>query len=410
MIFRARGGGGVPTPRPNLAPAIFAMHNGWHERCVVFRSFAGRIGERLAEGSGTHAMSNLTQIHDIDLKLLRCFCTIVEEGSFTAAQATLNLSQSMLSEYLKSLEIRLGARLCQRGPRGFKLLPEGEIVFEAAKELFASVETFKKRASNLHDGAGHELVIGVQDHVIDNPRARISEAIARFSEYYPQVRYRLEIMLGFQMTGRVADGLVHVGIGLVNDQFSQLTFEHLFDEEAHFYCARGHALFTAPDATITDEDIDAAHYANRGHHEYFHPERTRNAATRGDIGHGAHAQLALILSGRNIGLLPDHVAAPHVASGLLRLLRPDLTRHVSRVAAVTGPSSADFKLARRFVDSLIDSHMEDAVVRKAACPPNRHPAHGSPRTRLGLAVSAEHRLGTRDAARVIAAARLQQQD
>ena len=60
-------------------------------------------------------MSGPSQIYDVDLKLLRCFCAIVEEGSFTAAQATLNLSQSVLSEHLKSLEIRLGTRLCQRG-------------------------------------------------------------------------------------------------------------------------------------------------------------------------------------------------------------------------------------------------------------------------------------------------------
>ena len=303
-------------------------------------------------------MSNLTQIYDIDLKLLRCFCTIVEEGSFTGAQATLNLSQSMLSEYLKSLEIRVGARLCQRGPKGFKLFREGEIVYEAARELFASVETFRQRASNLNDGAGHELVIGIQDNVVDNPKACVSQAIARFCEYYPNVRFRLEIMLGFQMTGRVADGFIHVGVGLVNDQFSQLTFERLFDEEAQFYCGRAHPLFSIADAEISQEQIESATYANRGHLEYYHPERTRNASTRGDIGHGAHAHMVLILSGRNIGYLPDHVAAPHVAAGTLRALRPDLTRLVTEVAAITGPSSNDFKLARRFVDCLIDTHME----------------------------------------------------
>jgi DNA-binding transcriptional LysR family regulator len=304
------------------------------------------------------ALSNLTQIYDIDLKLLKCFCTIVEEGSFTGAQATLNLSQSMLSEYLKSLEVRLGTRLCQRGPKGFKLFREGEIVYEAAKELFASVETFRQRASNLNDGAGHELVIGIQDNIVDNPKARVAEAITRFYEYYPNIRFRLEIMLGFQLTGRVADGFVHVGVGLVNDQFSQLNFEHLFDEEAHFYCSRAHPLFAIDESEISQEQIESATYANRGHLELYHPERTRNAQTRGDIGHGAHAHMMLILSGRNIGYLPDHVAAPHVKAGKLRALRPDLTRLVTQVAAFTGPRSSDFRLALRFVDCLIDTHME----------------------------------------------------
>lgn len=354
-------------------------------------------------------MSNLTQIHDVDLKLLRCFCTIVEEGSFTAAQATLNLSQSMLSEYLKSLEIRLGTRLCQRGPKGFKLFREGEIVYEAAKELFASVEAFRQRASNLNDGAGHELVIGIQDGVVDNPKARVAEAIARFSEYYPNIRYRMEIMLGFQMTGRVADGLVHVGIGLVNDQFSQLTFEPLFEEEAHFFCGRTHPLFDLDDAEITREQIETASYANRGHLEYFHPERTRNAATRGDIGHGAHAHMTLILSGRNIGYLPDHVAAPYVETGRLRRLRPDLTRMVTRVAAVTGPSSADFKLARRFVDCLVDIHMEgDSGSSEQQASPNQSrlaplPPAGRPRI-MAVPPATDPRAGRREPQRLSAGA------
>ncbi|BDA82735.1 LysR family transcriptional regulator [Aureimonas sp. SA4125] len=268
----------------------------------------------------------------------------------------------MLSEYLKSLEIRLGVRLCQRGPKGFKLYHEGEVVYQAAKELFASVESFKQRASNLNDSAGHELIIGVQDHIVDNPQSRIAEAISRLAEYYPNARFKLEIMLGFQMTGRVADGLIHVGIGLTDDQFSQLSFEPLFEEASAIYCGRTHPLFHIRDCDITRQQIENAVYANRGHLEHFHPERIRNAATRGDIGYGAHAHMTLILSGRNIGYLPDHVAAPHVESGRLRVLRHDLTGKVHAIAAVTGPSSSEFKLARRFVDCLVDIHMEHEPV------------------------------------------------
>jgi DNA-binding transcriptional LysR family regulator len=303
-------------------------------------------------------MANLSQIYDIDLKLLRCFCTIVEEGSFTAAQATLNVSQSMMSEYLKSLEIRLGTQLCQRGPKGFKLFREGEMVYAAAKELFSAVETFKQRASNIDESTNYELIVGIQDGIVDNPDARIAQAIERFSDYYPNVRFRVEIMLGFQMTGRVADGLVHVGIGLVNDQFPQLSFEHLFDEETRMCCGREHPLYDIPNEDLTREQIESAAYCNRGHLEYYHPERTRHVATRGDIGHGAHAHLTLILSGRNIGYVPVHIAKPFIEAGSLRALRPDITSLVNPVAAMTGPGAAKFKLARRFVDSLVDLHME----------------------------------------------------
>ena len=313
-------------------------------------------------------MSNMSQLYDIDLKLLRCFCTIVEEKSFTAAQAALNLSQSTLSEHLKSLEIRLGTRLCRRGPKGFKLFREGEVVYLAAKELFASVETFKQRASNLNQSTSYELCVGVQDGIVENPSARIDEAIKRFSEYYPNVRFRMEVMLGFQMTGRVADGMMHVGIGLKSEQFPQLTYEHLFDEQGYMCCGPTHPLFNVPHEQLTREDIETAVYCNRGHLEYYHPERTRHAVTCGDIGLGVQAQLALILSGRNIGYVLDHMAKPYLEAGTLRLLRPDIIQLINPVTAMVGPGAANFKLAQRFVDCLIDVHMELGDERYAAKP------------------------------------------
>ncbi|WAC26574.1 LysR family transcriptional regulator [Ancylobacter sp. SL191] len=303
-------------------------------------------------------MSHISQIYDIDLKLLRCFCTIVEEQSFTAAQAALNLSQSTLSENLKSLEIRLGARLCRRGPKGFKLFREGEVVYKAAKELFAAIEAFKQKASNINQTTAYELSIGIQDGIVENPHARVHDAIRRFSEYYPNVRFRVEVMLGFQLAGRVADGMVHVGIGLMNEHYPQLSYEHLFDEQGFMCCSAQHPLFAIPDEALTLADIDAAAYCSRGHLERYHPERTRRSDGAGDIGHGIQSQLALILSGRNIGYVLDHMAEPLIAGGMLRALRPDLVRIVNPVTALMGPAASDFKLARHFVDCLVDVHME----------------------------------------------------
>ncbi len=320
-------------------------------------------------------MSNLSQIYDVDLKLLRCFCTIVEEKSFTAAQVALNLSQSSLSEYLKSLEVRLGARLCQRGPKGFKLFKEGELVYAAAKELFQSIETFKQKASNVNEQAPYELSIGIQDAIVDNPQSRIPEAINRFSQYYPNVRFRTETMIGFQLAGRVADGMLHVGVGLVYGQFQQLTFEHLFDEAGWMCCGVGHPLFDVPDGELTRETIESAAYCNRGHLEPYHPERAQQQSTCGDIGHGAQAQLTLILSGRNVGYVLDHMAQSYIDSGRLRRLRPDIVRLVNPVGAVVGPAAQDFKLASRFVDCLVDVHMETAAPAPVSRRPHRlHPA------------------------------------
>ena len=68
----------------------------------------------------------------------------------------------------------------------------------------------------------------------------------------------------------------------------------------------------------------------------------------------------MILSGRNVGYVLDHLSRPYLESGRLRVLRPDITRRIDPIAAVSGPASSGFKLARRFVDCLVDVHMEPA--------------------------------------------------
>lgn len=314
-------------------------------------------------------MTTLRQLHDIDLKLLRTFCTIVEEGSFTAAQVTLNLSQSALSEYLKSLEIRLGTRLCQRGPKGFKLYREGEVVYQAARELFASVEAFKQRAAELNGGMGCELSVAVQDGIIENPDARVAEAIARFTDYYPGASLRVEVMFGLKLAGQIADGSVDVGVCLYHDRLKSMPVETLMEERADLYCGASHPMFAMSGDELTRERIEASTYCHRGEFEHFHPEGSEPFTHRGDVGHGAHAQLALVLSGRNVGYIPNHIAQGFCATGRLRALRPDLMGIVSSIVAVSARPAHEFKLARSFIDCLVDCHMEAQLERRSAIRP-----------------------------------------
>ncbi len=50
----------------------------------------------------------LGNLNDVDLPMLRAFCTIVEAEGFTAAQVCLNMSLLRLSVVIRELEIRIG--------------------------------------------------------------------------------------------------------------------------------------------------------------------------------------------------------------------------------------------------------------------------------------------------------------
>lgn len=206
-----------------------------------------------------------------------------------------------------------------------------------------------------------ELSIGLQDALVNNPQARISEGLSRFTGLVGgRVRLKVEVMLGFQILGRVSEGQLHLGIGLATARGRKLTFRPLFHEYLTLYCAHGHPLFGMADQTLTREVIESYPYCSRGHLEPREFTQADRIVQSGDIGLGADAQTALILSGRDLGFLPDHVAEPFVRQGFLRPLRPDLTKRTETVAAITRRKEPSLKVLDLLLATLVDVHKPQA--------------------------------------------------
>ncbi len=66
---------------------------------------------------------------------LRIFLAIAHHGSLTAAGRALRLTQSTMGRRLEALEERMGARLLQRTPGGFRLTDLGEAVLANAERI-----------------------------------------------------------------------------------------------------------------------------------------------------------------------------------------------------------------------------------------------------------------------------------
>ncbi|HHF0382449.1 TPA: LysR family transcriptional regulator, partial [Pseudomonas aeruginosa] len=108
----------------------------------------------------------LGNLNDIDLRMLRTFCAIVEAGGFTAAQARLNTSLSRLSVLVRDLEVRLGYSLCRRGNGGFQLTEEGQELYDAALGLFSDIARFREQVRGLGGRDREALHLGCVDGVI----------------------------------------------------------------------------------------------------------------------------------------------------------------------------------------------------------------------------------------------------
>ena len=271
-------------------------------------------------------MASLGQMSDYEIRLIRIFKTVVECGGFTAAETTLGISRSAISQHMNDLEGRLGFSLCQRGRGGFSLTEEGKEIYQAGLTLLTALETFKSDVNALHQTIKGELNIGITDNLVTLPAMHVTNALTELSAPEHEVTLHIHMEPSDAVIRGVMDGHLHVGVVPAVNLPTSLEARHLYDEPSYLYCAAGHPLFTEDDDMLSGEDI-AQHAAISP--RYPLPVEARQAhdvlSLRASASDREGAAF-LILTGRFIGFLPEHVAAQWVAAGKMRALHTN-TQH-----------------------------------------------------------------------------------
>src|SRR6202046_1786603 len=85
----------------------------------------------------------------MDLRHLRTFVTVAEQGTVSKASLRLRVAQPALSRQIKELEDELGLRLFDRIRRRLVLTGEGEQLLDDCRAVFGAVESFSERAQRL---------------------------------------------------------------------------------------------------------------------------------------------------------------------------------------------------------------------------------------------------------------------
>ncbi|MFI9655716.1 hypothetical protein PA6761_00428 [Pseudomonas aeruginosa] len=207
----------------------------------------------------------LGNINDIDLRMLRTFCAIVEAGGFTAAQARLNTSLSRLSVLVRDLEVRLGYSLCRRGNGGFQLTEEGQELYDAALGLFSDIARFREQVRGLGGRDREALHLGCVDGVIGQHCLPLPLAIRLFRQRAPEVLLKLHTRRPDELEHAVLEERLQLAVGAFHHRLSGLYYQPLFREEQNLYCGSAHPFFARADDEPTLGEICAADYVGRGY-------------------------------------------------------------------------------------------------------------------------------------------------
>ena len=97
----------------------------------------------------------------MDLKQLRYFAAVAEEGSITAAARRLYLSQPPLSMQLQALEREVGCSLFERGRRHITLTDAGRVLYGYACSMLETQQSALDEIAALREGSGGVLRLGM---------------------------------------------------------------------------------------------------------------------------------------------------------------------------------------------------------------------------------------------------------
>lgn len=112
-----------------------------------------------------------------DLRHLRAFVAVAEEGGFTRAATRLSVAQQAVSKTVGMLESELGVELLHRTTRAVTLTQAGEALLASGREVLAAADAAFSEAIALGRGLRGTVRVGLTPSVGLGVRARIASAI-----------------------------------------------------------------------------------------------------------------------------------------------------------------------------------------------------------------------------------------
>ena len=145
----------------------------------------------------------------MEIRLLRYFITIANEGSISHAAEVLHVTQPTLSRQMSEFEEELGEKLFVRGNRKITLTDKGVLLYERAKEIIELTDKVEREIKESNEMINGTIVIGSG---VASSTTILSKLVKKFRELYPSVHIDLITGTIYQIKEKMDKGLIDVGL------------------------------------------------------------------------------------------------------------------------------------------------------------------------------------------------------
>jgi DNA-binding transcriptional LysR family regulator len=165
----------------------------------------------------------------MELRHLRYFIAVAEEGHITRAAERLGMQQPPLSQQIKAIERELDVQLFRRKARGVELTDAGSRFLEDARATLSQLERAIESTRRTARGELGRICVGVTSTSSFHPL--VARSLRAFSESCPKVSLTLEESLSNELLDALRDERIDVAfIRTVPADAEGLAIRPLLDE------------------------------------------------------------------------------------------------------------------------------------------------------------------------------------
>ncbi|SFU19560.1 LysR substrate-binding domain-containing protein [Mesorhizobium sp. YR577] len=164
----------------------------------------------------------------MDLRQLRYFVAIVEQGSFSKAAATLNVAQPALSLHVRNMEADLETALLFRSPQGVMATEAGEILLRNARIIIDQFSIAQEEIKGHEAEPAGEVRLGLPGTISQILSVPL---IIAARQRYPKIKLRIaEAMSGF-ITEWIRESRIDIAVLYIPVEDRVLTSYSVLTEE-----------------------------------------------------------------------------------------------------------------------------------------------------------------------------------
>jgi DNA-binding transcriptional LysR family regulator len=256
---------------------------------------------------------------------LASFAVVARERSFTKAAAKLGVSQSALSQTIRTLEARLGLRLLTRTTRSVAPTEAGERLLQTVAPRFEEIESSLASLKELREKPAGTIRITAGEHAA---MSILQPALGKILPQYPEIK--VEIIVDYGLTDIVAERY-DAGVRL-GEQVAKNMIAVRIGPDMRMAVVGAPSYFEHHEIPKSPQDLPAHNCINMRLPTYggLFPwdlekdGREVNVRVEGQlVFNNVGLRIASALEGLGLAYMPEDLVLPYVAEGRLTRVLDD---------------------------------------------------------------------------------------